>query len=377
MRNAAARARGRCVQGGALLIAVLGLVATGAAAAADHDHEHGGDTDWLVFPSVTGRTHWDDTGPPADTNNDWVKADLVYSHAGGTFRALAEAEVSSEEAEFERLQVGWDVGENTVLWLGRYHQPTSAWNIDHHHGRYLQTSVTRPAIEHWEDEGGVLPQHLAGALLDSKGALTGDSGLSISAAIGAGPVVTDQGFDPVRVLHSNHGGHRAAYTARVGFLPDLLGEDAFGLLYAHYDLPVVDPQARLRLGADTLTEQVLGGYANLNRGAWRVRAAVYHVDSDDTSALGTRHEHFGAGYAQVEYATTVALTPYSRLETSAGLAGSSLDVLQRDQVDVRRALAGLRWDFRRHQALTLEIGHAATAVNAYHEVRLQWSGVLP
>jgi hypothetical protein len=181
----------------------------------------------------------------------------------------------------------------------------------------------------------------------------------------------------VRVIHANHGGHRAAFSVRVGFLPDLLGEDAFGLMYAHYDMPVVEAGARAELNADTVTQQVVGAYANVFRSNWRLRSVLYHVDEGNESAAGTRRHRFDAGYAQLEYSAPSSLTPYTRLESSSSLAGTDFVLLQRDAVDVRRALLGLRWDFHRHQALTVEVAHAATAVTSYHEARLQWSGVLP
>ena len=52
--------------------------------------------------------------------------------------------------------------------FGRFHQPGSAWNNELHHGHYLQTAITRPAIEAWEDEEGLIPQHLVGTLLESR-----------------------------------------------------------------------------------------------------------------------------------------------------------------------------------------------------------------
>jgi hypothetical protein len=38
---------------------------------------------------------------------------------------------------------------------------------------------------------------------------------------------------------------------------------------------------------------------------------------------------------------------------------------------------GLRWDYVRRQALTLELSHVVSLKQTSNEVRLQWSAVVP
>ena len=64
-----------------------------------------------------------------------------------TLRLFGEYLVSSVEHDLERFQIGYELVPDTLIWAGRFHQPASAWNVEHHHGRYLQTSITRPAVE--------------------------------------------------------------------------------------------------------------------------------------------------------------------------------------------------------------------------------------
>src|SRR5262252_557191 len=86
---------------------------------------------------LSAEAHHIDTPVPLNTLNEdaWFSADIVLALTRDRFRLFGEYLWSTEE---------------------------------HHHGRYLQTSITRPAIERWEDENGIIPQHIAGVLFDSR-----------------------------------------------------------------------------------------------------------------------------------------------------------------------------------------------------------------
>ncbi len=69
---------------------------------------------------------------------------------------FGEFYVTPDERDLERLQFGFEFVPETVLWVGRFHQPASAWNTEHHHGHYLQTAITRPL-----ETGGTLAGGIA------------------------------------------------------------------------------------------------------------------------------------------------------------------------------------------------------------------------
>jgi hypothetical protein len=46
-------------------------------------------------------------------------------------------------------------------------------------------------------------------------------------------------------------------------------------------------------------------------------------------------------------------------------------------VALRRQALGLRWDFVRRQALTVEVSHVSALQRPSNEIRLLWSGVIP
>ena len=79
--------------------------------------------------------------PNTQIEDDVLQADMLLSLQKGPFKLFAEYLLSDHEGDLERFQLGWQLSNDTVIWIGRYHQPTSVWNHDHHHGQYLQTSI--------------------------------------------------------------------------------------------------------------------------------------------------------------------------------------------------------------------------------------------
>jgi hypothetical protein len=296
----------------------------------------------------------------------------------GHFRVFGEYFISSEEHDLERFQVGYEVIPDTVIWLGRFHQPGSAWDTEHHHGRYLQTAITRPAIENWEDEEGLIPQHITGALVESRLPLRTEAGLQIAVGLGAGPALTSGENRPIDLLGNNPGRHGPAFAGRLAYMPDYAGTSSAGLLFSRDELFASRVAATMRINNVVLT--TYGAYADWTLDKWRLIGACYFVDIELDHS--TPDGSFISSYAQFERGLPHQLTVFSRLENSArmqrswyvnalyGQAPNDIDVA------IRRQAAGLRWDYASSQALTLEVGHEAALTKSGTEVRLQWSAVV-
>ncbi|MGI9135089.1 MAG: hypothetical protein ACR2I0_14290, partial [Rhodoferax sp.] len=70
--------------------------------------------------------------------------------------------------DLERMQLGYSVSDTLTLWGGRFHTPYGYWNTAFHHGAQIQTSITRPRMVAFEDQGGILPSHTVGAWATGK-----------------------------------------------------------------------------------------------------------------------------------------------------------------------------------------------------------------
>jgi hypothetical protein len=293
------------------------------------------------------------------------------------FRLFGEYLLTAEEHDLERLQVGYELAANTVLWLGRFHQPGSAWNTDHHHGRYLQTSITRPAVERWEDENGIIPQHIAGVLLDSRWPLGDQGGMQFSLGSGLGPRIEKGELQPLDLLDVHESGRHVSWIGRLAYLPDYTGPSAFGLVFAHHRIPVVDNSIVNFPDANEVEQEIYGAFGEWHQDPWRVIGAAYNVGLQMRGPAAAKDERFTFGYVQGERQLPRGLVVYGRWEDSSHASSSTYLSGNYPELELRRALVGLRWDFRPRNALTLEVGRSETFRAYQSEFRLQWSAALP
>jgi hypothetical protein len=344
-------------------------------ALAQHDHSS---SEFEVFVAAEGLAGHGQPHPRED--DPWVDADIIAALSHDQFRVFGEYFITPEEHDLERFQIGYEVVPDTMVWLGRFHQPASAWDTEHHHGRYLQTAITRPAIENWEDEEGLIPQHITGALVESRRPLGGETGLQIDGGVGAGPAMTVEENEPITLIGNNPGKHGLSLTGRLAYLPEYVGNSSAGLLWGHDQLFATNPAVLAKLGSTHATLNIYGTYADWSVAAWRIIGTWYYVDVELDPSL--RDESFMTGYLQVERQLPHQLTAFSRVEDSSRMQDSRYVALFDDHsndidVTVRREAAGLRWDYARRQALTCELSHEVSLSERAFEVRVQWSAAIP
>ena len=361
------------------------LLACGAAVpawAAEPEGDHGSGhvhpaTSLLFFASAEAHRFKPGT-PTRDVNEDVpLAADIVLTVSRDRFRVFGEFLLSREEHDLERFQLGYEAAPDTMVWFGRFHQPASAWNLEHHHGRYVQTAVTRPATELWEDEHGILPQHLTGLLIESGRALDDEAGLRYSLGAGLGVSVGSDGLEPVDLLDMHHRGHRLSWTGRLAYVPQAVEPTQFGLIAARHTMPVIDARIAATLGADRLTQDMLGAFVDWRHEPWRLAATVYSLRTAFDGGASARHERFLVGYLQLERQLPHGLTAFARDEDSRRARDSIYVSTVSPNFEIRRLSAGLRWDWLRRQALTIEHGNGVTSHGRQSDVRLLWSAVFP
>jgi hypothetical protein len=359
-----------------ILFAIAPLILCAAVPAfADHEHTS---NEFEVF--VAGEAFHANGEERAGPNDTWFDADVVFGLTQHQFRVFGEFYITPDEQDLERLQFGFEFVPETVLWIGRFHQPASAWNTEHHHGRYLQTAITRPFIERWEDEQGIIPQHITGALFESRRPIGQEAAIQFSSGVGAGPSLPKGELEPIDLIDSNPGEHRLSVTGRVAYLPEYTGASSFGFLYGHDHITTSAQSVINSLNSRNAVLSIYGVYADWNSEPWRIIGADYYVDVDlDPTA---RDESFISGYLQVERQLPKNLTIFGRIEDSARMQESTYVALFVDNdgdidVALRRGALGLRWDYVKRQALTIELSHVVSLKQESNEVRLQWSAVIP
>jgi hypothetical protein len=335
-----------------------------------------GELDFLVFVGADYLERNADVGQLEEDSDFTPSIDLLLSYNNGPWRLLAEYFATDDENELERLQVGYEFSENTILWAGRMHQPISAWNHRYHHGGYLQPSIARPSIENWEDDNGVLPSHITGAMLNVSQALDGASALVYTTAIGIAPVFTGDELLPFDILDpddSNSG--NLAGSINISFYPDVVGENNIGMIAGYAEIEALPSIELGNVASFNIRQSLLGLQGNWSNDLWHVIAAAYYVDTDSDDPGAQLDGAFTSAYLQAMYNMSESVNAYARLERTDN---EDAPYLQLFPLYVhQRELLGLRWDFAKQHALHVEVSNNRTADTKYSEYRIQWSAVFP
>lgn len=351
----------------ALLVGLTGAPSIPAAAAdEDHSHHSHGGGDLLLFPAMRA-THF------SKTNNTWAQnsldpeVDIFYSTDHERLRFLAEFLVNKDEREMERLQVGWLAGPNTTLWAGRFHSPLGFWNSQHHHGAFMQTTISRPSILAFEDEAGVLPTHILGLLVEgSAEQASGD--LNYAFGIGQGPVLAET-LEPVDILDPRGRGKLAA-GAKLSYRPENGGE--FGITAGYANIP-------LGLGHpfDSNEQAVLSLFYNYESDRLKFVGEVFRLVNQLKATSISSSANFSAAYLQPEYKVNNIWTAYGRIETTRNTSNNAyLDLLP--EFVTASIIAGSRFELGKSQAVKFELSHNSRQDSTdYDQISLQWSMVYP
>lgn len=331
--------------------------------------------EYLMMPSAQVVGTFDRQAPFTQFYDEVVQADNLFTIQRGAFKLFGEYLVSDHEGDLERLQLGWQVSSDTVIWLGRYHQPSSEWNHEHHHGQYLSTSITRPAVEEWEDLGGILPQHFTGVLVESNHALSNGMYLRTAAAGGLAPQLTSDGLSPFDLVHPDHNPRQFGYQARASLHPTEFADTGFGLLAANDEIAVVAPPTPAAFGLEHVDLTLLGAFGTYAAPSWKIFATCYYVQSELYYVDRLIHDRFSVGYVQAEKRLPRQFTAFGRIEASVGASDSAyLRIYQ--EAGREKYIGGLRWDFMQRQALTLQLTKTYTLQGHFADVRFQWSAAL-
>jgi hypothetical protein len=217
-------------------------------------------------------------------------------------------------------------------------------------------------------------------LLESRQSIGKDGAIQIYGGVGAAPALTSQGMEAIDLIGNNPGRHRLSVTARLAYLPEYVGQNSAGLLFGRDDLTAAGARVLPTLQGSRADLTVYGAYIDWTTEPWRIVAADYYVNV--ALDRGARNESFISGYLQVECQLVKRLTVFGRSEASSRMQESRYVALFDEHeggidIALRRQALGVRWDYARRQALTLELSHVVSLSQQANEVRAQWSAAVP
>lgn len=329
-------------------------------------------SDYLLFGNLTS-TH--NASVPAGIeldHRDWEPAaTFLYTRESERLRLFTELHAGKEgNGEIARLQAGWRFTPRTTLWAGRFHNPQGYWNTQYHHGTYLQTSISRPGIERFDDEGGVLPSHFIGLQLDGSRDFGDESALRYEVGLGASGVLSEEGLESPAFFMPQRSSKTTA-SLRVSYSPTEAGPLTMGAFLGRNQLPADD------LAVREVTQNVYGAFGTLD--LERVRLIGTLIALRNKVAVPGMNQaigRFANAYVQAEYQVTPVWTGFGRIESSAGADDDPYLTLFPRYIKGQH-VAGLRWDLLDKQALKMEYAHAELDGGDYDSFAVEWSLIFP
>lgn len=262
-----------------------------------------------------------------------------------------EFETATNEAvvDPERLWIRYTLSDLLKIKLGRMHTATSYWNTTYHHGQWLQTSIERPDIIAWEDEGGFLPQHGIG--LEFAGRLQTDP-MGFDYLLG---VYNGRGRTPAEITNVVDHNAFKALSLMLRFSPTILDGFSFGFSGWYDQIPSNPTPSAAQLAdgivarAGETKEAIINGHLVYQAHHLSLTGEFFYIFHED-EATGIRTHNYG-GYGEVGYQFS-RLKPYVRFDY---LNPDGADTyFAPNTADVLAYHLGFRWDIVDFAALKLE-----------------------
>jgi len=334
----------------------------------------------LLFTGIDTFNTSDESTPLVADSFERASIDILYSYSSERFRFLAEYLWASDESELERLKAGLQWNEDTMVWFGRIHTTSKHWTSEYHHGQFLQTSITRPSLEQWEDESGPIPSHVTGISIEHD--RNKNSGGSFSYALSAGlaPRFEDHELMPFDMLdpRSCFG---ESINLKIAYRPEIFSPMQAGILLGWNDINVDAPLNPLLADVSSIDQLTVGVFADWQWDDWRVIADAVYFDNKLHFSDREERDDFVLSYVQAEYLASDNWTVFARTDNGFGEDRSPY-LRSLPRFIAHRHMLGARWDFAKFQSLKFEVADTSAqgdAADHYHfkETRLQWSAVFP
>lgn len=250
--------------------------------------------------------------------------------------------------DLERMQFGYTFDNNMTLWAGRFHTPYGYWNTAFHHGAQIQTSIARPRMVAFEDQGGILPAHTVGLWVTGQ-TPAGSGKIGYDAFIGNGPRLMDGVID-FQGMRDDNGNKLAggAVKYRFGGAADGLVLGVHGMqgdynVYQTGSTPVASGKMRMT-----------GAFGYFENDDWETIAEYYHFNNANRGGAPGTYDSW-AGFVQAGRNIDASLTAFVRWE-KASLNGQDnyFRGLEAGGSYTRQAL-GLRYTINPKTALKFEL----------------------
>ena len=228
--------------------------------------------------------------------------------------------------DLERLQAKYRHRDWLSIGIGKVHTPLGYWNTEFHHGKVFHTTIERPNVFRFEDEGGPLPIHNTGIFFEGShlGAWHFSYDVLVANGIGGTPVGDNNpqksvtlrlGMQPVPAVRLGVSGYFDHIAAGTGRVVQLLEEQS-GVSQLATNPSEADETQRFVQG--NIDQAILNGFAVMGRGPVTVMGEYFRImdrsGGDHNSDVGYAFASYSRGratpYARYDFANYGAKDPY-------------------------------------------------------------------
>jgi hypothetical protein len=222
-----------------------------------------------------------------------------------------EAPAGDMILDLERIEIGYSFGDLLNLRAGRFHTPLGYYANVYHHGRHMDSTISRPLILEFEDAGGLVPAHIVGIWARGN-MITGSGTIKYSLGVANGQKI-DVDNKELKINMTSDDNKDKVKFGGITFEPKFL--DGFGIGASAYSgkingytdaggaVPTIDLDQLItgvNLYYDTMPVQFIAEY--------------YSVKSDDVKATPSKSYTSTGYFIQAAYEIQEKFRPYLRYE---------------------------------------------------------------
>ncbi len=279
---------------------------------------------------------------------------LITSQISQDLSVLSEMVFHFEDVEeggffeIERLYVQYAPLDVFNVKMGRMHTPIGYWSQHFHHGSWFQTTVSRPNLHFFEDDGGILPVHMVGVDFSGRKEL-GPLDVLFRATVGNGRGRTLDEVQNVKDANRNK-----SLNLHFNLAPEAFPGLDFGVS-TYFDRIPENPFNIFRQGE--MDERIWVGHLVYLRKGIEILAEVATIGHKEDA---TQREFDSHGlYVQGAYQLP-KWKPYFRFDL-LDLDEADPLVFPPERVDINQTTLGVRWDPSTWLALKFEYRYAEHA----------------
>lgn len=300
---------------------------------------------------------------------DFFAAHNITDRLDVLSEVVFEAPAGDMIVDVERIEVGYAFGDWLNIRMGRFHTPVGYYANMYHHGRHMDSTISRPLVLEFEDAGGLVPAHEVG--LWARGNINNPIGtLKYNLAVSNGHKIDADNSETKINMNADDNKNKVFlgslnyelnFLWGVGIGASYLSQKLNGYTAAGGTIPTVD-----------LNQQIVGYDIYYDMLPAQFIAEYYSITNEDTLSSPKISYNANGYFVQAAYEFQETFRPYIRYE-EVNPADNDPFTTSLNLNKIKRTTYGIRYNLALESSLKLE-GITETKNNeTYTIVGFQWA----